>query len=111
MSVSSSWRNAEGSDYPASRTFSSLVEAGITIGGDPAIRLGPMDLTQKLGRRVHAAEGNGQADAEGWSTGMWVVVGLGVLATVGIVAGAIEESKPHPADGSNICDAFYNCHY
>jgi hypothetical protein len=90
LSLGSFWREAPGSLSASSVRFVPAMELGVTLRGEPSLRLGSVDAVQELSSRI-SAQGD---DGEGWSADTWLLILLGGVATAGIIYGLTIKGPP-----------------
>jgi len=77
MRLGSSWRDGDDRRGGGTR-FVPMLEAGVTLLGDPVLRIGPLDMLTGSHPVVRAAEDDGRSDA-----GRIALIVLGSLALAG----------------------------
>lgn len=108
LMVGSSWRAAPGSMTPQAHRFVPTVEAGLSLRGDPILRLRSLDV--RLDQLRASAEGGGGQTFCGRNLAVCIVGGVAIAAVVVVALAGSDECNPldYPdaPPGQNPCHCY-----
>lgn len=102
----SSWRAAPGSTSPQAYNFIPTVEAGLSLRGDPVLKLGSLDVRRDQLRA--SAEGAQRETFCGRNLGVCILVGVAVVAVAIVALAGSDDCEPSDLypPGQDPCKCF-----
>jgi hypothetical protein len=102
LSLGTVWRSEFGSQDIAGFHYASALEAGLTLSGDPVVRMGSIDMSSAFGRRMNAAGDQASESFCGRNLAACIVGGIASIGVGGLAMSSSSSSgNSTPASGNN----------